>query len=174
MPAERPNAFTIAGNPLTLLGKELRPGDPAPDFRILSKDLQPVTRSSSAGRTRVFLSVSSIDTPVCETEALEFSRRAGEIPGVEILIVSVDQPFAQQRWCRDRAADNLSFGSDHRDVSFGEAYGVLVKETRTLSRAAFVVGRDDRIVFAQYLPDIDDLPDYDAVLLAAREAAGAA
>ncbi|HMB71897.1 MAG TPA: thiol peroxidase, partial [bacterium] len=153
MPVERPNAFTIAGNPLTLVGPELRPGDAAPDFRIQSStNLQPLGPDASAGKTRVLLSVSSIDTPVCDNEALAFSRRAAEIPDVEILVVSVDQPFAHQRWCREHGVDNLSFGSDHRDVSFGEAYGVLVKETRTLSRAAFVVSPENRIVFAQYLP----------------------
>jgi thiol peroxidase len=95
MPSERPNAFTIAGNALTLVGPELRPGDTAPDFRLISPDFQPLTLASSAGRTRVLLSVPSIDTSVCDAEAREFSRRAGEIPGVEIVVASVDLPFAQ-------------------------------------------------------------------------------
>jgi thiol peroxidase len=171
MPSERPNAFTIAGNALTLVGPELRPGDTAPDFRLISPDFQPLTLASSAGRTRVLLSVPSIDTSVCDAEAREFSRRAGEIPGVEIVVASVDLPFAQKRWCLARGVDNVSLGSDHRDVSFGTAYGVLVKEARQLSRAAFVVSPADRITYAEYLSDIDDLPDYDRVIRAARGAA---
>lgn len=174
MPTERPGAFVIAGNPVTLLGDELHPGDPAPDFEIVSGDFRPITLASSAGRTRIFLSLPSIDTSVCDLETREFSRRAGEVPGVEILAVSVDLPFAQRRWCLAEGVDNVSFGSDHRLVSFGTAYGVLGKETRMLSRAAFVVSPADRIAYAEYVPDIEDHPDFDEVIRVARDTAAAA
>lgn len=171
MPTERPDAFVIAGTSRTLVGDELRPGVPAPDFEVLSGDFRPITLASSAGRTRVLLSVPSIDTSVCDLEVKEFSRRAGEIPGVEILVISVDLPGAQKRWCLSNGVDNVSFGSDHRRVSFGSAYGVLVKDDRTLSRAAFVVSPADRITYAEYVPDIAEHPDFDAVIRAARDTA---
>lgn len=174
MPTERPKAVVIAGSALTLVGDELRPGAAAPDFELLSKDFQPITLASSAERTRILLSLPSIDTPVCDLELLTFSGRAAEIPGVEILGVSVDLPGAYRRWCLARGADNVSLGSDHRDVSFGAAYGTLVKETRTLSRAVFVVSPADRITYAEYVLDIDDQPDFDRAMRAAKETVAAA
>ncbi|MHC4925118.1 MAG: thiol peroxidase [Planctomycetota bacterium] len=174
MPVERPNAVRMDGNPFTLVGPEIRVGDPAPDFSVTGTNFQPITLQSGAGKTRVFLSVTSLDTSVCDVEAKEFSRRAAQLPDVQILVVSVDLPFAQMRWCGASGVTNLAVGSDHRELSFGEAYGVVVKELRQLSRAAFVVDGNGIITYVEYVPEIGDQPDFDAVMRAAAVTAGAA
>jgi thiol peroxidase len=173
MPIERPGAVTLGGNPLTLLGAEVKPGTHAPEFTALGSGFQPVTLAGTTGRTRIFLSAGSLDTPVCDREAREFSRRAGELAGVDVVFVSMDLPFAQARWCGTAGVDNVSMASDHREASFGLAWGVLVKESRLLSRAVFVVNAGDEVTYVEYVPDIDGEPDYEAAIAAAREAAGA-
>lgn len=170
MTTERENVFHILGNPVTLLGPEIRVGDPAPDFTVVTPDLQPMTLSDSAGKTRIILAFPSLDTDVCDIEARKFAERASEIPGVEILAISVDLPFAQKRWCGAAGVDNLSLGSDHRDVNFGLAYGVLIKDSRQLARAAWVVDADGRVTYAELVPEMADQPDYDAVIAAAKAA----
>jgi thiol peroxidase len=172
MPTERPGAVTLGGHPLTLLGPAIQPGDRAPEFTALGSGFQPVTLASSAGRTRVYLSAGSLDTPVCDLEAREFSRRAAALEGVDVVLVSMDLPFAQARWCGATGVENVSMASDHRDASFGLAWGVLVKESRLLSRAVFVVNPRDEVTYVEYVLDIDDQPDYDAAITAARRAAG--
>lgn len=171
MPTERPDAVLLAGESHTLIGDEVTVGSPAPDFRVISRDLQPITLASSAAKTRIVLTVPSMDTSVCHREALEFSRRANELTGTEILVVSVDLPFALRRWCAAEKVENLTMGSDHLDVSFGAAWGVLVKGFRILSRAAFVVNAQDTVTYADYLRNTGDEPDYDAVIRAAKESA---
>ncbi|MEZ5064645.1 MAG: thiol peroxidase [bacterium] len=171
MTIERPNAFLVGDRKLTLVGPEMRPGDSAPDFSGIGQDWKPVTLASSAGRTRLFVVVPSLDTSVCDLEAREFSRRADEIDGVEIVVVSVDLPPAQARWCGAAGVRNLTLVSDHRDVSFGTGYGVLVKETRMLCRAILVVNAQDTVTYVEYVPQIGLQPDYDAAIAAARAAA---
>ncbi|MCA9751113.1 MAG: thiol peroxidase [Gemmatimonadetes bacterium] len=151
----------------------MRPGDRAPDFSGIGQDWKPVNLASSAGKTRLFVVVPSLDTSVCDLEAREFSRRADEIDGVEIVVVSVDLPPAQARWCGAAGVRNLTLVSDHREVSFGTGYGVLVKETRMLCRAILVVDARDTVTYVEYVPQIGLQPDYDAAIAAARAAAAA-
>jgi thiol peroxidase len=160
----------MKGKPLTLVGTPVRPGQKAPDFTVLSNDVSPLTLASTAGKTRIFLSVPSLDTPVCDLEAKTFNKRASEVPNTEVLVISVDLPFAQKRWCAAEGITNLKTGSDHRDTNFGLAYGVLIKETRLLARAAFVVNAAGEVTYAEVVPDIANQPNFDAVIQAAKEA----
>lgn len=173
MDTERKNGTTLKGNPFTLVGPELKVGDKAPEFSALDGKLQPVTLASSAGKTRLLVSVPSLDTPVCDAETRRFNQEAANIPGVTTLVLSVDLPFAQGRFCQTAGITNLQTLSDHRDTSFGKAYGTLIKELRLLSRAIFVVGADDKIQYVEYVKEVAEHPNYDAALNALKAKAGA-
>src|SRR5450755_2605725 len=160
MELERKNATTLKGNAFTLVGAEIKVGQKAPDFTALAGDLSPVTLASSKGKTRLICSVPSLDTPVCDTETRRFNEEAAKFSGVEVLIISVDLPFAQGRFCQAAGIKNVKCLSDHRGVSFGKAYGTLIKELRLLSRAVFVIGADDTIQYVEYVPDVASYPNY--------------
>ncbi|MSR78007.1 MAG: thiol peroxidase, partial [Candidatus Omnitrophica bacterium] len=141
MSEERKSAVTFKGNPITLVGPEVKVGDKAPDFKVLANDLSEVTLANSKGKTRVISVVPSLDTPVCDLQTKRFNEEAGKFPkDVVVYTVSTDLPFAQKRWCGASSATNIQALSDHRETSFGTAYGVLIKELRLLSRAVFIVG----------------------------------
>jgi thiol peroxidase len=167
---ERPGATTLKGNPLTLVGPELKAGDAAPDFEVVDTTLSPV-RLGPGGTVRIFSVVPSLDTPVCDAQTKRFNDEAAKLDGVEILTVSMDLPFAQARWCGAFGVDKVKMLSDHRDGSFGRAYGTLIKELRIESRAIFVVDKDNKIRHAEYVKEVADHPDYEAALAAARSAA---
>ena len=158
----------MRGNPLTLVGPELKAGDTAPDFSVIDSSLKPVHLSDTAGRTRIFSVVPSLDTPVCDAQTKRFNEEAARLKDVDIYTVSMDLPFAQKRFCNSFALDNVKMLSDHRDGSFGEAYGTLIKELRILSRAIFVIGPDNKVRYTQYVPEVGDFPDYEAALSAAK------
>lgn len=171
MAVERPDAFTIAGKARTLVGPELKPGMQAPSFTVVNNALEVVDPlAATAGKVRILLSVPSLDTPVCDKETRTFNERAAEIPGVEVLVISMDLPFAQKRWCGAAGIERVTTYSDHRDASFGQAYGVLIKDLRLLARAAFVVNGKGELVYTEYLPAAAQEPNYDAILAAARQA----
>jgi thiol peroxidase len=174
MDIERKNGTTLKGNPFTLVGPEIKVGQKAPEFTALAGDLSPVTLAASKGKTRLILSVPSLDTPVCDAETRRFNEETAKLPGVETLVISVDLPFAQGRFCQTAGIKNLKCLSDHRDVSFGKAFGTLIKELRLLSRAIFVVGPDDTVQYVEYVPEVANHPNYDAALNALKIKAGAA
>jgi thiol peroxidase len=165
MAQERKNAVTFKGGPLTLIGSELRAGDKAPDFRLIDTGLKPVTLADSKGKTRLVSVVPSIDTPVCDLQTKRFNQEASKLPAnVAVLTVSMDLPFAQGRWCGLAGADKVQMLSDYREHAFGQAYGVLIKELKLLSRAVFVIGPDDRVQYVEYVKEITQHPDYEKVL----------
>ncbi len=167
---ERTGMVTMKGNPLTLVGKQITVGDAAPEFEVLSNDLAPVRFSSFRGKVCILSSVPSLDTPVCDIETRRFSDEAGRLGlGVVILTISMDLPFAQKRWCGAAGVTGVQTLSDHRDASFGRAYGVLIKELRLLARAVFVVDRNGTIQYVQLVKEITQEPDYDAVLAAVNK-----
>jgi len=167
---ERAGIITMKGNPLTLVGKELKVGDPAPDFEVLDNDLTPVSLSSFKGKVCVVSSVPSLDTPVCDMETRRFNEEAGKLGAdVRILTISMDLPFAQKRWCGAAGVDKVVTLSDHRDASFGTAYGILIKELRLLGRAVFVLDSEGTVQYIQIVKEVTDEPDYDAVLKAVNE-----
>jgi thiol peroxidase len=162
---ERAGIITMKGNPLTLVGKELKVGDLAPDFEVLDNDLAPVQFSSFRGKICVISSVPSLDTPVCDMETRRFNEEAGKLGAdTQILTLSMDLPFAQKRWCGAAGVDKVITLSDHRDASFGTAYGALIKELRLLARIVFVVDGEGVIRYIQVVKEQTEEPDYDAVL----------
>ncbi len=168
---ERPGATTLRGNPLTLMGPELKPGDRAPEFDVIDDRLQPVNLSATSGAVRIFSVVPSLDTPVCDAQTKRFNEESGKLPGIKMYTISMDLPFAQKRWCGAMGVDNVRMLSDHRDGSFGENYGTLIKELRIESRAIFVVDKDDKLVHVEYVKEVGDYPNFESALSAARSAA---
>jgi len=167
---ERAGAVTMKGNPLTLLGPEVREGQKAPDFTALATDLSPVSLASLRGKVVVLASVPSLDTSVCDLETRRFNQEASGLgPEVRILVISMDLPFAQKRWCGAAGVENLRTLSDHRDAAFGLAYGVLIKELRLLARAVFVVDAEGVVRYTQLVRELATEPDYAAVLAAVRK-----
>ena len=162
---ERSGIATIEGKPLTLVGEEVKLGNKAPDFTVLDNDLSPVEFSSYRGKVCVISSVPSLDTPVCDTETRRFNQEAGRLGSdVVILTISMDLPFAQKRWCGAAGVDKVQTLSDHREASFGTAYGVLIKELRLFARAIFVVDREGIVQYIQLVKELTKEPDYEAVL----------
>jgi thiol peroxidase len=173
MAQERKGVVTFKGGPLTLIGPEVKAGDTAPDFKVLDKGLGEVTLQSSAGKVRLISVVPSLDTPVCDQQTRRFNEEAGKLPDkVAVLTVSVDLPFAQNRFCSTAGISKIQTLSDHRDASFGQAWGVLIKELRLLARAVFVVGADDKVKYVEVVKEVTSHPDYDKALAAAKSAAG--
>lgn len=170
MSLERPGAVTFKGQPLTLVGNELKAGDKAPDFTIIDQSLNPVSLKDFAGRVVLLSVVPSLDTGICSAQTKRFNEEASKLPEeVAILTVSMDLPFAQARFCGVENIDRVTVLSDHRDASFAQAYGTLVKELRLESRAIFVVDRDGTIRYVEYVPEIASHPNYDAALAAVRQ-----
>jgi len=164
---ERAGIIAMRGNPLTLVGKEIKVGDEAPDFVALANDLSPVRFSSFRGKVCVLSSVPSLDTPVCDAQTRRFNQEAERLgPDVAILTISMDLPFAQKRWCGAAGVSRVQTLSDHRDASFGTSYGLLIKELRLLARAVLLVDRDGIIRYIQLVREVTEEPDYGAVLSA--------
>jgi thiol peroxidase len=167
---ERAGATTLRGNPMTLLGPELKPGDKAPDFDVVNDSLKPVSLDTTGHNVRIFSVVPSLDTPVCDAQTKRFNEEAAKLPNVDIYTVSMDLPFAQKRWCGAFAVDKVKMLSDHRDGSFGQNYGTLIKELRIESRAIFVLDRQNQVKHVEYVKEVADFPNYEAALAAARSA----
>jgi len=164
----------MRGNPLTLIGPELKPGDSAPDFKLVDNSLKNVSLADTGNNVRIISVVPSLDTPVCDAQTKRFNEEAAKLPGVDILTVSMDLPFAQKRWCGAFGVDKVKMLSDHRDGSFGTNYGTLIKDLRIESRAIFVLDQKNKIRHAEYVKEVADYPNYDTALAAARAAASAA
>jgi thiol peroxidase len=170
---ERTGIVTMKGKPITLVGQTVKVGQKAPDFEAVANDLSPVKLSSFAGKICIIASVPSLDTSVCNIETRRFNEEAGNLgSNVVALTISMDLPFAQKRWCGAAGVKNLQTLSDHRDASFGRAYGVLIKDLRLLARAVFVVDKAGIVRYVQIVPEIAQQPDYDAVLKAVKELTG--
>jgi thiol peroxidase len=159
---------------MTVLGPELKAGDAAPDFHAVDNSLKPVDLAATGTGVRIFSVVPSLDTPVCDAQTKRFNEEAGKLPNVKIYTFSMDLPFAQKRWCGAYGVDHVKMVSDHRDGSFGEAYGTLIKDLRILSRAIFVVSPDNHIGYAEYVKEVGDHPNYEAALSSAKSLTGAA
>ena len=170
---ERSAATTLRGNPLTVLGPELKAGDQAPDFQAIDNSLKPVTLATTGNGVRIFSVVPSLDTPVCEAQTKRFNDEAGKLPDLTVYTISMDLPFAQKRWCGAFGVDHVKMVSDHRDGSFGQAYGTLIKDLRIMSRAIFVVDKSNTLRHVEYVKEVGDHPNYEAALAAAQAVSGA-
>jgi len=162
--------ITFKGNPMTLVGPELKVGDAAPDFTVVDGALSAVNLASYQGKVKIISAVPSLDTPVCDTETRRFNQEAAGLPGdVAVLTISLDLPFAQKRWCGAAGIDKVITLSDYRDRSFGLAYGALIDELKLLARAIFVIDRGNVIRYIQFVPEVTQEPDYAAVIAAAKK-----
>jgi thiol peroxidase len=168
---ERAGATTLQGNPMTLLGPELKPGDKAPDFEATDSGLKPFSLASTGKSVRVFSVVPSLDTPVCDAQTKRFNEEAARLPSVEIYTISMDLPFAQKRWCGAFGIDKVKMVSDHKSGSFGENYGTLIKELRIEARAIFVLDKDGTIRHAEYVKEVADHPNYESAMKTVKELA---
>ncbi len=171
---ERKGVAMMKGQTLTVLGPELKNGDRAPQFTCVDTKLNDYNLDKTRGKIRLIASVPSIDTTVCSKEALRFNDEAEKLDNPEVawLVVSMDLPFAQKRFLDDEDARGLTIISDYRNASFGENWGVLIKDLRLLQRAVFVVDKNNVIRHAEYVRDVGEFPDFDAALKVVRELAG--
>ena len=153
------------GNPVTLIGPELKVGDKAPDFTVLDTGLKEVKLKDFSGKIKIISVTPSLDTPVCDLQAKRFNEEAKKLPDdVIVLNISMDLPFAISRFCVAEGVDKVRVFSDHRDASFGNSYGVLIEELRLLARSIFIIDKNDKIRYVQIVPEITHHPDYDEVL----------
>jgi thiol peroxidase len=167
----RSGAVTLKGNPINLVGTELKAGGTAPDFSLQGSDLADVTLAASNGRTRIIATVPSLDTPVCHEETKKFNEQAAKLPNVEVLVVSMDLPFGQKRWCGTEGVTSVKTLSAHRATKFGEDYGVLISGgplDRCLARAVFVVDGSGKLKHVEYVKEIAQHPNYEAAIAAAK------
>lgn len=170
MTQERANVATFKGNPLTLIGPELKVGDNAPDFRLNKNLLEEATLQDFAGKIKLISVVPSLDTGVCDAQTRRFNEEAAGLgDDVVILTVSADLPFAQARWCGAAGVDRVVTLSDYKDNSFGKAYGVLIKEFALDQRAVFVVDKDNKIRYVEVLKEMSEHPDYEKPVAAVKE-----
>ena len=165
MSQQRKGVITIKGNPLTLVGVEIKVGDNAPDFKCFETLNSEVSLESFKGKNKVFNVVISVDTPVCSVQTKRFNQEASNLKDdVEIITVSVDLPFAMSRYCGAEGIDKVKVISDYMNHSFGKAYGVLIKENKLLARAIFVVDKANVVRHVEYVKEITNEPNYEAAL----------
>ncbi len=169
MAIERPKAATLKGNPLTLVGLEIKIGNRAPTFSVRTQDLKPFTLDDTKGKIRLLSVVPSLDTPVCDAQTRRFNEEAAKLGDkVAIVTISMDLPFAQKRWCGAAGIDKIAVVSDYYDRSFSEAYGTLIKELHIDSRAIFVIDSKDVVRYVEYVPEVGEHPNYDKALAALK------
>jgi thiol peroxidase len=167
---EKEAVVTMKGEPLTLVGKQVKVGDLAEDFEVVANDLSAVKFSSFRGKVCLISSVPSLDTGVCDIQTRKFNEQAKALADdVVVLTISMDLPFAQGRWCGAAEVENVQTLSDHRKAQFGNAFGVLIKELRLLARAVFVVNKDGVVTYIEIVDELTNEPDYEAALKAAKE-----
>ena len=166
---KRTGVVTFAGNPIALLGKEVKVGDKAPAFTLLDNGLGEKTLADYAGKVRVISVVPSLDTGVCDAQTRWFNQNVSKLgENVVVLTVSVDLPFAQKRWCGAAGIDQVETLSDHRDLSFGENYGFILEGLRLLSRGIVVIDKDDVVRYVEYVPEVTSAVNFDAAEAATK------
>ncbi|MFY9177447.1 MAG: thiol peroxidase [Caldicoprobacterales bacterium] len=163
----RAGLVTMGGMPITLLGNEIKVGDAAPEFTVLTGDLNPYSLKDAGDKVKIISVVPSLDTGVCEMQTIRFNEAASDLGDVVILTISVDLPFAQKRFCSNNGIDKVITLSDHRDLSFGMNYGFVIEELRLLSRGIVVLDRDNIVRHVEYVKEVREHPDYDRALEAA-------
>lgn len=175
---ERPGAITFKGGPMTLVGQELKVGDQVPDFQLQAAENLADTnwKSLSENGTKAVLMVlvPSIDTSVCALETSKFNRHVAGLPvdKIKVVTISADTPFAQTRWAKEEKVANIAFLSDHKDRTFGEAFGVQIKEMGMLARAIYLIDKGGVVRYIQTVKEVAAEPDYEAVMAAARNLVG--
>lgn len=167
---ERKDVVTVEGNPLTLIGEEIKEGQDAPDFTVLDADLKEVSLKDLDGKIKLIAAVPSLDTPVCDLQIKRFNDEASQVSkDVAIIFISMDLPFAQKRFCQAYDIKTVKTFSDHRDADFGKKYGVLIKELRLLARSIFIIDKNNKVTYVEYVKELTEHPDYEAVLGALKK-----
>lgn len=164
---------TLKGNPVNLVGNEVNVVDKAPEVVVVTTDLSEKKVGGASDKVQVLVSVPSLDTPVCATETRKFNEAVSQISGADVVVISMDLPFASKRFCSTEGIENLTCASDYRNKEFGQKYGVLIGDgplAGILARAIFVVGKDGTVVYKQIVPEITQEPNYDEVLEAVKKA----
>jgi thiol peroxidase len=161
------DAVTMKGKPVTLTGKPVKTGRQAPDAVLTANDLKEFRLSSLKGKKVILSVVPSLDTGTCDLQTRRFNAEAVKLgDDVKVVTVSMDLPFAQKRWCGATRSEAIITLSDHRKAEFGEAYGLLIKDLRLLTRAVFVIDADGIIRHKELVKEITTEPDYAAALAA--------
>ena len=167
---ERENVITFEGSPLTLIGEEVKVGQKAPEFKVLTADLGETGLDKYNGKIKLIASVPSLDTPICDLQIKRFNDEASKLSkDIVILFISMDLPFAQKRFCQAYDIKKVKTLSDHKEANFGENFGVLIKELRLLSRAIFIVDKNDSVSYVEYVKEITQHPDYESALEALKQ-----
>lgn len=169
MNTKRTGIVTMKGNPLTLVGNEIKVGDKAPDFTVLTNDMQMYSLKDAGNKVKIVSVVPSLDTGVCELQTIHFNEEAAELGDVVILTISVDLPFAQKRFCGAKGIDKVITLSDHRDLSFGLQYGFVLEELRLLARGVIVIDQENVVRYVEYVGEVAEQPDYDKALEAVKQ-----
>lgn len=164
MVEKRRGIVTMGGQPVTLVGREVKVGDKAPDFTALKRDLTEYSLKDAKDKIKIISVVPSLDTGVCELQTIRFNEEAAKLEDVVILTISVDLPFAQDRFCSANNIDKVITLSDHRDLSFGLNYGFVMEEHRLLCRGIVVLDRDNTVRHVEYVKEVRNHPDYDKAL----------
>lgn len=164
------NKATFMGNPVTLVGNEIKEGDKAPDFTVLDQDLNPKHLSDYKGKVRILSVFLSVDTGPCSNQNRKFNEEATKL-GDDLVVLSIsnDLPFAMSRFCSAEGIDNVVTLSDHKDLNFSTKYGFLIEEMRLLARGVVVVDQNDQVRYVEYVPEISNEPDYESALSAAKK-----
>lgn len=169
---ERKGLLQLAGQDATIVGADIQIGDEAPEFTAQTQDWQSIpVLASTKGKVRIIAAVPSLETTTCDRETRRFNQEAAALSeDIVVIVISTDLPYTQKRWCGAAGIDRVLVVSDHMDAEFGQKYGCLIKERRILRRAVFVMDRNNKVVYADYMPVLGQEPDYEAVLQAARNA----
>ncbi|MEO7453522.1 MAG: thiol peroxidase [Fimbriimonadales bacterium] len=166
--------ITLTGNPIEIPTDTLSVGSEVPDFefQVVTPDgPKPKKLSDYAGKTVLFSVTPSIDTGLCATQAKNFDEQSAQLPeGIQVVNVSADLPFASARFAKDAGLTHMEFASDHKDMAFGKAFGIVIPSHRLLQRSALVVDGNGTLVHAEYMNEWTELPDFDAAMEAARSA----
>lgn len=156
--------ITMGGNPIKLLGNEIKVNDKAPEFSAVNKDMTPFNFSDLKGKLKIISVVPSVDTKICEFQTISFNEEATKHPEVVVLTISVDLPFAQQRFCVANDIENSIVVSDHRALDFGMKYGFAIDEIRLLARGIVIVDQNETVRYVEYVKEVGTHPDYDKAL----------
>lgn len=169
MTQQKKGVVTFKGNPVTLLGPELKVGMAAPQFVVVNNALQPVSLAGNTGKIRLITVVPSLDTPVCDAMTRKFNVEAATLPdAVEVYTISLDLPFAQKRWCGNAGIEKVQTLSDYQERSFGLNYGLLIDELKLLARAVLVIDQKGSLAYLEIVKEVTAEPDYAAALAATR------
>lgn len=169
MVKERNSGITFAGDQVTILGEEIKVGDKAPNFVGIKPDMTEYSLADAGDKVKIISVVPSMDTPVCELQTINFNEMASKLDNVQIITVSVDLPFAQQRFCGAKGIDDIVTISDHRDLDFGLKYGFVIKGLRLLARGIIVLDKDNTVRYVEYVPEVTTHPDYEMAVEEAKK-----